>query len=1134
MTGKVSILITKGGTGVTLYTQYLSEPDNVNTAINKMYISAASSLNWNCEQAQLLLDTIQSSGGLTVTCFTKAGLNLGPAVLTTYSSLTANCGVTDEATLVYDPLQTTGQVIKTSYITWIGGVPTETARLDLYPDETISQNWEFKSISNFQSRAGYTREFRIPMTELNQALLDHAPYTTYSPGNTDIFDSKNNAVILVDELPLVRGFLRVNKIVTQSDVRADAEVTFYTDVPDLFTLLRGKKFVDLDALQDLNHDLDQTYIDTQPNEYVLYSMIDRGSDNDLQVSELNTSEPSLAIKQSPSVRWDWLLKSVVEEAGFTLNAPELLAILGDIWAPWLGNRPFAYNNSAIAFRAVVNFTDDYPRGFVYWGDDYGWGWDGIYPGYGPSVPPSPITPWLEVVDVLNAYSNNIGPNNGFSYYTAPYDGFFLFDLWATWDWDRTDSTTVTLSLLIQRPNGDYFIQSAATANTVSIAANSAGTYFHRAQVYAVRQPGMGDGYFLEAGSKVFFFLKFSDSLGVGGGNTIKMYAGASTGFVGTGWELVSINTFALGNLPYPVDMQESAPDVNQIDFVSDVLKMFNCVIEGDKLIPNQINIAPMIDYLGTGETIDWTDKIVIDKDYTMSTPSDELNQQLTMSYKDGKDIGNQTYVSVGNRVYGSYQVVGYTETATDTPHLFATGEYKVQLTAIATPCNAFPGTAAVMPRFVDSANKYVPPGLRALYWADTYYRTDGTWFRLLNHYSTTYADYSDSDLNFAPETPLFNIITNPVNNLFNVYWRAFFDEIYSKRARILEAFVMMDTTDVLEFSFKNYYWFFGCYWRITKITDYKHGADMPTKVTFMKVINPVQRCQAIPISSNRDGSLNWVDGDGNPVVGTQDCCDQLGLSWSEQKSKCFGQVAGGTNAAADGVRYENVLTDITKPLVKPFDLVRTENSKFDITPSGSVIIGESFKVDTPLFQSIMIGRRHEVSNAGTGLSIFGSDAKVVNTGNHFGGGTRGSVGNIGSIQSGSVLLGNKTIFAATGVQIQVSFGGSILKRLVLPEDTTWICRATVIASDTQGFWVTSYWTFVLNNKGGTLDASTPVMVSEDDWAGGEWRVTPVINLITNPGEFTLYVRLDDIGATPNTYPTPALNITLGIDYTQTR
>lgn len=1126
MTGKVSIVITKSGTGETQVTQYLNDPINVDIVTAKMYISQAASPNWNCAEAQLLLDTIHANNGLTVSCYDLNDNLLGLAVLTTASYTDVDCGGNEEATLKYDAALTTNQVAKTYYIVWSYGTPIESARLDLYPDETISQNWEFKSVSTFQARAGYTREFRIPMTELNQQLLDHSPYPTYSPGNTDIFDSKNPAVILVDELPLVRGFLRVNKIVTQSDVRADAEVTFYTDVPDLFTLLGGKKFVDLEALSQLNHDLDQTYIDTQPDEYVLYSMIDRGSDNDLQVSEINTTQTSIAIKQSPSVRWDWLLKSIIEEAGFTLNAPELLAILSDIWAPWLGAKPFAYNNASIAFRAVVNFTDDYPLGSLYWSQDYGWSWTGLY----PVGAPSPILPWLEVVDVLNAYTNT----GGLSYYTAPYDGFFLFDLWATWDWNRTDSTVVTLALLIERPNGEWFIQGAGTSNTVSIPANAAGTYYHRAQVYAVRQPGMGDGFYIEAGSKIHFMVTFTDNLITATNDTIKMYAGGNTGFLGTGWELVSINTFSTDNLPYPVDMRYSAPDVNQIDFVSDVIKMFNCVIEGDKLIPNQINIAPMVNYLGTGDTIDWNDKIVIDKDYTLSTPSDELNQRLTMSYKDGKDIGNQTYMSIGNRVYGSYQVVGYTETATDTPHLFATGEYKVQLTAIATPCNAFPGTAAVMPRFVDSANKYVPPGLRALYWADTYYRTDGTWFRLLNHYSTTYADYTDSDLNFAPETPLFNIITNPVNNLFNLYWRPFFDEIYSKRARILEAFVMMDTTDVLEFSFKNYYWFFGCYWRITKITDYKHGADIPTKVTFMKVINPVQRCQATPISSNRDGSINWVDGNGDPVAGTRECCDQIGLTWDDTKGKCFGRNAGGFNAAGDGVRYENVLTDITKPLVKPYDLVRTENSTFKVTPSGSVVIGESMKADTPLFQSIMVGRRHEVSNAGTGLSVFGSDTKVVNTGNHFGGGTRGANGTIGSLQSGSVLLGNSTVYTWPSSQIQVSFGGTILKRLVLPEDTTWICRATVIASDTQGFWVTSYWTFVLNNKGGTLDASTPVMVSEDDWQGGYWRVTPVIDTTTNPGEFTLYVRMDDIGPTGNLYPTPALNITLGIDYTQTR
>ena len=58
----------------------------------------------------------------------------------------------------------------TVYITFtIGGVSSY--YLDLFENESISQNWQYTDLNNFQALGAFSREFRVPVTDRNQLAL---------------------------------------------------------------------------------------------------------------------------------------------------------------------------------------------------------------------------------------------------------------------------------------------------------------------------------------------------------------------------------------------------------------------------------------------------------------------------------------------------------------------------------------------------------------------------------------------------------------------------------------------------------------------------------------------------------------------------------------------------------------------------------------------------------------------------------------------------------------------------------------------------------------------------------------------------------------------------------------------------
>jgi hypothetical protein len=89
-------------------------------------------------------------------------------------------------------------------------------------------------------------------------------------------------------------------------------------------------------------------------------------------------------------------------------------------------------------------------------------------------------------------------------------------------------------------------------------------------------------------------------------------------------------------------------------------------------------------------------------------------------------------------------------------------------------------------------------------------------------------------------------------------------------------------------------------------------------------------------------------------------------------------------------------------------------------------------------------------------------------------------------------------------------------------------------TDYNGFWAYSMYSFSIWNKAGTADSSTPIQVSIDDSVGNQFNLTPIIDTSTDTTQHRFRIQLNDIGASPYSFPTPAVKIVATLQYTQSR
>ena len=755
------------------------------------------------------------------------------------------------------------------------------AILDLYENEKMHLNYKFTDITDFASVGNYSREFRVPASKTNTDFFG-AIFNVNFDGWFD-FRKKVDAVLTVNTIPIASGHIQVKKLYWQSGKLFEFEVVFFGEVPNLARLLNEKKLKDIESIVagDLDYDLLHANVETPPNDHTILTLCDKWNLTATNVEGQPvysttiggqpTYKPLYVGHLTPAVKAQYLFDEIMSDAGLQYQSDYLGEILENVYVPFVNGQYLSGENGMNNITSSVGLASNVNN----------------ITATASNNTISLYTNYTEYEDQGNNWSSGI--------YTVPYSAEYTFRVWingqATRNNTNTDLSNTILTVFFEL-NGSgaialeqiNFISQTGTPTSTTIAADFLRTLT------------------LQEGDVMRIKCSLSPiPIGTGAEASIDIdfYGNANVDYTGTGVELVSVSTQLYGN--QPVYMEFNAPDMKQIDFITSIQKMFNLVFVADKTLPNTLKIEPMVEYIASGNTLDWSQKLDLSKDIMYSPTTDLQKAKFSFTYTEDGDYFNSVYKDNG-RIYGRYEV---TEADFEVINEFATGKEKVELAFASTPSAPVENTDVVVPRFINAEGQFVQPKPRILYYFADFFvnmfdEVSGdvvqTAVKCLNNYSTMNATVTDSDLNFAPEIPPHTIIANPYNNLYNRWWRNYYRELFDGQARILEGMFALTLNDIFTFQFSDKIWIIDSWWRVLDIEGYVVGEQNVTKVKLIRVLDIDNDCDLTPVSANLDQSLNWENANGDPATITQDCCLRFGYNWNSAKNNCYSQPNNGTRS----------------------------------------------------------------------------------------------------------------------------------------------------------------------------------------------------------------------------------------------
>ena len=796
--------------------------------------------------------------------------------------------------------------------------------LDLNEAESIYLNKQFSSISDFTTRGGYSRDFRIPMTSRNSEFFS----AIWNPNETNFnFKTRVKATVTVDTIPIAEGHIQVKRVYSKGERWHEADIVFFSTVPNLISAIGSKKISELTNISDLNHEMIYANVpepSTTPANAVKYGLTDRGQkwselESDWAAGArpiVSTTNPLYVGDLTPFVRIKWLFDEVFSDAGFTYESSSLGTTIQRYYMPFITGKDIKTVEGADV--AFFNLAADDATNLS----------EGTYD--------------LTSISMVE-YADNGGNVDANFVFTAPYAASYQFGV--TFGTYLNDWTTNLV-------NNNFYSVSIKDVDTGIILWGTFATeYWYPTENYFTPTLNLAYGQRVQMRFKLNEYNTFDDHI-VSYGSGFKLLATNSAVILQEGTFNAALN----------------APDYGQAELVRDIVRMHNLVMIPDENNPNHIIIETMDDYLQSGGSADWTKKLDYEKDVVLYAPVDEQKKRFRWTYKAGGEYLSQLFVTIGKRVFGDYELY-------QTNNDFATGEEVIELGFASTPLNEVANTNLPIPKFVDSLGAFVNVGARCLYEADVtpsiaVYDEVAEEGVLTSVYSFSHSDglipeVSNDDLNFAPETYLQQYIAFPVNNLFNRFWRRSYNEIYDEQSRIMEAYFTLDLNDYKSIQFSDVIYIKDSYWRVLEISDYVVGKMTNTKCKLIKIIDIPEACGFTPNASAADGQILFTDGVNTGLDGSQSCCELYGYTWNSNVDKCY--AFGGSG------RPSQVTNESFEVVEKP--IVRGNGNVVEIGNNESQVLGDFNTVKSEASGSLVIGQGVYAKQRGVHFGVNPSLAK---------------------------------------------------------------------------------------------------------------------------------------------------------------
>jgi hypothetical protein len=669
--------------------------------------------------------------------------------------------------------------------------------VDLSADFDISINKAIADIREPQSRSSeWTKTITIPGTAQNNKLFSHIFEVEHTVRTSTQFapdfnpNKKASAVVLLDEIEQLRGFIRLIQINVTDSTAIVYECSIHGQTADLFTTIAERKLNELD-FSEYNHTLSSgNVIDSWSNqiyknntlqafalgEGYLYAMIDRGYSKTRNITDF------AVIGMTPCLYAKTIVDKIFSDAGYSytgdsffnndrfkrliISPPNGLTLNSTT----IQDRQFQASRTGTA-QLVQNGTT-----LIFQNDSTSGNFDN---------------------------GNNYNPSTG--EFITPVSGQFVFnaDIFAL-------LTPIGLFTTVTLEYGLYVNGSLVDVSWESI--NFSSTITHESYITF-------NNVSLDSGDVVTIRFKGiynnSSPFGYLANSSFQFGLLADSVF----WNDQNATTFGYGDA---IDFGSFLnSEVKQSEMLMSFVKMFNLYIEPDKDQPKILRCVPRDEFYN-GSQLDWTDKL----DYSQPVeivPMGELDANpYKFSYKEGKDVSNQQYQENYQNTYGSRTF--------EVDNDFVKTEKKIEIIFSPTQIKSYDNRQR---NFVLSYVEAQKDGdLRIFYYSGL--QTGVSW-KLFSSPSAF------SNRTALPMTIHYDSLSNPTfdilfgmpkelgvgagyrygnSNLVTNYYFRFLNEITNKNSKIVRAYFRISPRDWYNLQFKNLYFFEGQYWRLNKVENY--------------------------------------------------------------------------------------------------------------------------------------------------------------------------------------------------------------------------------------------------------------------------------------------------------------------------
>jgi len=768
--------------------------------------------------------------------------------------------------------------------------------LDIDNNAQISINYQASDIREFSERtSNFTQTFELPFTPVNDQFFDFIYNVNQAIDGADnipdpaIFNlyEKTQCTLVVDSIPQIEGYLYVDSI---NKTSRNYSVTIIGELSNFVESIKDKKLNQLDAtwLNTFSHELSLTnvinswddlisYLSAGADRSVIkYPMIQYGINNRLWTTggngtnDIQVDAGAIKINElKPAFNVKIMFNRIFAESGFEYTSD------------------FITNNDFNFSDLYFNLAGDKPNMIT---RQTALGFQGQKGG------DQNLTTSFAVVDFPIVSTPNYNPtgnlNGAGTIWTCSVGGKYSFQF-----------------------NGEASFGAGVTTEFKSkVMLNQAGGGFNDYTTF--------NSVFLNTGQTKNFYHSFTITLAAGDQVQIQALA------LSANTKLLSTTTWQMVRQPYLFEggdlyIQDNLPDINQLDFITAVVKHFNMMIEPQADNPKVLRLEPYPDYIDDGLDVDWTDKLDISKEHSIKPTTNFRSKQLIWKWADDKNYLGTYRKDYNKRPYGSYKLIDESE--------LVSGEWKYE-SLFGDPVNltVSPNVGSVPIQMCvmdlssrDKTGLAIPlvGKTRMFYFkkktmTSSYkiYDGDGLAYTSLNDYG--YAGHMSDvpstsevfDINFSNSySKIFDsnqwIGAPTQKDIFTSYWDRFINEIYGSDARVFTGHFNLTPVDIFNLRFNHKIFIKDCWYRINKISGYAPNNNSTCSVELVKLFEASVggvNCDLIPSSFNIDGTVDFIDGVGNAQTSTRQCCEDLGYTFQEgfsegEEAKCYWRLFGDPN-----------------------------------------------------------------------------------------------------------------------------------------------------------------------------------------------------------------------------------------------